>query len=107
MITLPASQTHIVLTQDEFDTLFPNLPLAAVDLREQMHALLHRLPTVARAVYARPNLHAPHTPLLTVVETVLYHFDQNNFELVAERLDMSYADLKLFLVGFVLGHVGR
>ena len=73
------------------------------DLRETLRDKLRVLPTVARGVYNRSNLSAPDTPLLTVVETVLYHFDARNRARVAAALDLSEGQLTWLLVGAILG----
>jgi len=69
-----------------------------------MRVKLAQLPIAARAIYNRDSIRDPQTPLIHVVETVLYHFDQNNRERVADALDMDYDNFVLFLVGYILGH---
>lgn len=104
MITLPASQPTIILTQEEFDTLFAHQGQLPADVREHMRVTLAKLPIAARAVYCRENIADPTTPLITVIETVLYSFDRNNRERVADALGMLYDDFILILVGYILGH---
>jgi hypothetical protein len=77
------------------------------DIREVMRAKLHQFPQVARRVYDRANIHDPATPLIHVVETVLYHFDPANRARVAQGLALDEESMTLLLVGYVLGHEGR
>jgi len=79
------------------------------DLRETMRTKLGMLPNAARAVYCLDNIADPKTPLLTIVETVLYHFDIPNRRKVAKALGLEYDVMITMLVGYVLGceHKGR
>jgi len=101
---LPQAQKTLILSEEEFEALFAHQGQHPADLREEMRTTLRKLPQVARAVYPeRENIQDPATPLLVVVETVLYSFDRRNRERVADGLDMLYDDLVLILVGVVLG----
>lgn len=105
MVTLePTTEKQHILTESELNLLLGKLNLSPADVREKMRSVLRRLPIVARTIYDRPNIHATNTPMLTIVETVLYHFDQNNRERVAEALDLTYDGLVLLLVGIILGY---
>jgi hypothetical protein len=95
------------LTVDELREIFGLGLTHPADLREQLRAKLSMLPTAARAVYCRDNIANPDTPLITVVETVLYHFDIPNRKRVAAALKLSYDDMILLLAAFVLGYEMR
>ena len=73
------------------------------NLREHARGLLERLPDAARGVYCRDSIADPDTCLMDVAQTVLYHFDARNQQRVAEALGLAWSELRLILVGFVLG----
>lgn len=106
MITLPEAQKTIILTQDEWDLLFPHHDQLPADVREALRVKLVQLPIAARHVYNREDIRNPDTPLIHVIETVLYHFDENNRERVADALEMGYDEFVTLCVGYVLGHGG-
>lgn len=91
------------LSPDELREMFGYGAPTPADLREQMRSQLAALPQAARAVYRRDNIADPKTPLLTVVETVLYHFDQRNRRSVAQQLQLTDRELCLLLIGYGLG----
>jgi len=107
MIPLPEAQKAFILTQEELDALLPHHAHIPADVRESMRVKLQQFPIAARHVYNREGIRSPETPLINVIETVLYHFDENNRERVADALEMNYDEFVLFLVGYVLGHEGR
>ena len=74
------------------------------DLTTAAGRLLVALPDAARGVYCRDNIADPQTPVQTVAETVLYHFDAGNQQAVAKALGTSWAVLRLLLVGFAAGY---
>lgn len=78
--------------------------MIGADMRESLRECLSQLPATARRVYNRDNISAATTPLLTVVETVLYHFDVSNRARVATLLGMTDRELMILLVGYVIGH---
>ena len=102
MITL--TTPTIILTQAEFDSLtaMPENILPA-ERRETLRELLQQLPAIACEIYPCNNICDPQTSRLTVVETVLYHFDRNNRERVAEACGLNDDILMALLIGFVLG----
>ena len=73
-------------------------------MREYLRECMNELPATARTVYNRPNISTPTTPLITVVETVLYHFDSHNRARVATMLGMTDRELVTLLVGYIIGH---
>ena len=75
------------------------------DLREHAAGLLEQLPDAARGVYCRDSIADPDTRLVDVAQTVLYHFDARNQQRVAEALGLAWSELRVMLVGFVLGHL--
>ena len=106
MITLPEAQRTIILTQEEWDALFPQHSQIPADVRDSMRVKLAQLPIAARHVYNRESIQNPDTPLVEVIETVLYHFDENNRERVADALEMGYDEFVILCVGYILGHGG-
>jgi hypothetical protein len=78
--------------------------MITADIREYLRERLNDLPDVARRVYNRENIQARTTPLIVVVETVLYHFDSNNRQRVATLLGMTDPEMVSFLVGYVIGY---
>ncbi len=91
-----------VLTAAEFAALF-DLAEHPADMRERLRAKLDALPDAARRVYNRDNIRPLSTPLMAVVETVLYHFDHGNRQRVAIQLGMDYTEMVTLLIGYVLG----
>jgi hypothetical protein len=91
-----------VLTAEEFAALY-NLREHPADMRERLRAKLGALPDVARRVYNRENIRDPHTDDMTIIETVLYHFDHGNRNRVAVALGMDYDAMLTLLIGYVLG----
>ena len=73
------------------------------DLREYTARLLERLPGAARGVYLRDSIAGDDVRVLDVAETVLYHFDVGNQRATAAALGVSWGELRLILVGYVLG----
>jgi hypothetical protein len=49
-------------------------------------------------------VHDDDLPVLQVIETVLYSFDGNNQRKVAAALGLEYQEMRLLLIGYVLGH---
>jgi len=96
-------KTHYV-TNAELVAMITNSGEHPADIRENMRAKLHALPNSARAVYDRENIHDPRTPLLTVIETVLYAFDNTNRHRVADALGLEYDTLITLLIGYVIGY---
>ena len=98
---LPQPQ-KTVLTAEEFAALF-DIGEHPADMRERLRAILDIIPNIARQVYNRENIRNADTDLLTIVETVLYHFDHCNRQRVAVALDMNYTQMLTLLIGYVLG----
>ena len=96
------TQPFIKLTATEFREMFGDGTTSA-DTREAMRDLLDELPDAARTAYNRENIRPKNTPLLTVIETVLYHFDRRNFAKVADELGIEKDALEMLLIGYVLG----
>lgn len=100
---IPQPQPTHSITLDELAALLGDCGEHPADMRERLRAKLDALPDAARLIYNRDNIRAKNTPLITVVETILYYFDFDNRQRVAVQLGMLYSDMMTLLIGFMLG----